>query len=153
MDALGLSSSGNCFVEIVAEQNGIYYIYDGSPMYNFLLTGATAWSTKSATLSLNDWNGYNTQGQYVGTLNFASATNPIEFGVIATDSSTAPVTNNFGVDNITVTINPVPEPSATASLAVGALGILIAAWRKPRRHFRLPALLRRDAAASGIIPA
>ena len=39
------------------------------------------------------------------------------------------ITNVHGIDNWTVTINPVPEPSSLYLAIIGGLG-LIAAWRR-----------------------
>jgi|SRR5271157_497938 len=65
--------------------------------------------------------------------NFSATGDPMQFGYLRSNGFFGAVqTDEHGIDNWTVTISPVPEPSSLWLAMIGGLG-LIAAWRRTRK--------------------
>jgi hypothetical protein len=61
-----------------------------------------------------------------GTLDFSAAGDPITFGFLTTNSVTLDNTSTMsGIDNWSVTVDPVPEPSTALLLAGGLLALVM----------------------------
>ena len=108
-------------------QDGVVYRTFASNGGFYALTDTT-WTTFSLTgLTATDF------GSSSGTHpNFSATGDPMQFGYLRSNGLFGLQTIVNGIDNWTVTINPVPEPSSLWLAIIGGLG-LIAAWRRTRK--------------------
>ena len=109
-------------------QDGVFYRSLTSTGVFYALTDTT-WTTFSlAGLTAADFT------SFTGTHpNFSATGDPMQFGYLRSNGLfNEVITNVHGIDNWTVTINPVPEPSSLYLAIIGGLG-LIAAWRRTRK--------------------
>jgi hypothetical protein len=122
-----LGGSGMGF-EAVMEQNGNYF-NDGTGEW-VLPSSPSGWFNFTVNIdpnSFNGDNGRNSSGNLGTGINFSNSSSPIYFGVgVVEESAIAPLNVNAGVDNFSLAINGVPEPSGITFVAsaLGASGLV-----------------------------
>ena len=132
VDWKGLSTGGSSYLNVYIFQNGLVYI---DPYNSPFVGGLTGWNTQTGSaISSGDINfafGADASGSRNYTpLNLSATGGLISFGFGVSEGSSGVISNSIGIDNFSVSVTTVPEPSTYALFGLGALALLIATRRK-----------------------
>ena len=130
VDWKGLSIDGSSYLNLFFIQNGLVFV---DPNNFTFVGGETEWTSYSGSAIYPGavYRGYHADGTYeTSSLDLSATGGLISFGFGSCEASSGVITNSIGIDNFSVSVTTVPEPSTYALFGLGALALLTVAKRK-----------------------